>query len=110
MRIRYERGLLVLQNTDNSFTENVLLTAVGGLPQQAASLECKEIGAVLIVIIDKNIGIALAIDDHRFLYSVSCGKLLKQLGPYLAEVKGKLINITFLDESGPLLMGTVPVM
>jgi len=80
-----------------------------GLPQQPASLECREVGAVLAVSIDRKIAVCIARDDHRFLYTVPCGRLMRQVGPYLAETKGNLIYISFLDESGPKMMGTLPV-
>jgi hypothetical protein len=47
-------------------------------------------------------------DEHKFLYSLPYSKLKRILGPYLGELKGKLINIIFLEEEGPLTMGTLP--
>lgn len=64
---------------------------------------------MLAVSIDKKVAICISLEDHTFLYSLPCVKLGKQMGPYIAEVKGKLLHLTFLDESGPICLGTLPL-
>jgi hypothetical protein len=79
------------------------------LPEKAKEIECKLIVTVLTVSIDKTTTLCLSTDEHKFLYSLPYSRLKRVVGPYLAELKGKVINIVFLDEGGPIIMGTLPV-